>query len=85
MTDTPLTDIFRAQQIAAAKRPLGTPAYMTAWNATTYANTVSVGGLSQGYQNLPVILPGPGVGPVYLLHTPSGPIVLGRIVRAEGA
>lgn len=54
---------------------------MTAWNPTTYANTVSVGG-AVTYTNLAVLNPGSmSVGPVLLIATPGGPIVLGRLYQ----
>ncbi len=55
-------------------------AYMSAWDPLTYANTVSVGAVN--YTDLPVLLPAlQAVGPVLLLSTPAGPVVLGRLYQ----
>jgi hypothetical protein len=57
-------------------------AYMTAWDAVTYANTVSVG-TGSVWTNLGVINPSLlAVGPVLCLATPAAPVVLGRLYRA---
>lgn len=73
-----------------AAQLLGTPdsgspqvlaAYMTEWDAGTYANTVALGGAS--WSNLPVLNPSSlAVGPVVVLVTGGAPLVLGRIFRA---
>lgn len=55
-------------------------AYLTAWDAGTGANTVSIGATS--YTNLGYINPaGLSIGPVVLLDLPGSPIILGRVYR----
>jgi hypothetical protein len=67
-------------------RPIVQAAWLQTWNATTYANTVSIGGLKP-LTNLPVLNPASlgatgSTGPVLLINTDGGPVVLGRIYRA---
>lgn len=57
--------------------------YLLAWDAVTYANTVSGG--AQQYTNLACIAPTLlAVGPVLLLSTPARPIILGRLYQFSG-
>lgn len=55
----------------------------TAWNGTTYANAVSVG--ETDYDDLPVLagaVATMGTGTVLVIFTPTGPYILGRILKA---
>lgn len=57
-------------------------AYLTAWDAVTGNNTVSVG--ATNYTNLPAVRATvTGVGPVLLLFTPE-PVIVGTITPATG-
>lgn len=53
----------------------------TAWDGTTYANTVTVG--ESTWTNLPVVNPAAmSTGLVLLAFSAAGPIVLGRLFQA---
>lgn len=88
----PLAQFFRARDSKSGPggdRPLVQAAWLQTWNATTYQNTVSIGGLKP-LDNLAVLNPaGLGAsgttGPVLLLNTDGGPVVIGRIYRYSGA
>lgn len=76
-----LSALFLRQTPTGAVAPL-MGGWVTAWNATTYENTVNIGG-AVILQNLPVVNPaGVGVGVVLLANTAAGPIILGRIHQA---
>jgi hypothetical protein len=88
----PLAQFLRARDSRngpGGVRPLVQAAWLQAWNATTYANAVSIGGLKP-LANLPVLNPASlgatgSTGPVLLINTDGGPVVLGRIYRYSGA
>jgi hypothetical protein len=62
-------------------RPMVTGGYLTTWDGLTYANTVSAGGAT--WTNVAVLTPTAlSIGPVLLLWTDAGPVVIGRIYRA---
>ena len=67
-------------------RPLVQAAWLQTWDAVTFANTVSIGGLKP-LVNIPVVNPAALVAnvPVLLINTDGGPVVLGRIYRYQGA
>jgi hypothetical protein len=76
----PLARLFLAPPAGGAVQTF-MGATCTAWDATTYANTVVVGSVT--YTNLPVIAPAQmSTGRVLLVHTPAGPIVIGRLYQA---
>lgn len=66
--------------VAAVMAQLTIPAYLTAWDAVTGANTVTLTG-SQTFSNL-AILGDPAalaIGHVLLLRTAGAPMILGRV------
>jgi hypothetical protein len=53
-------------------------AYLTAWDAVTFANTVALGGVvwtNLRFINASLL----SVGPVLMAATPASPIILGRL------
>ncbi|GEL17699.1 hypothetical protein [Pseudonocardia asaccharolytica] len=75
-----LSALFLTRTPDGAVAPL-MGAWLTAWNPTTYENTVNIGG-AVILQNLPVVNPaGVAVGIVLLANTAAGPIILGRIYQ----
>lgn len=74
-----LAGLFRAPAQGAGVALL-TTGTVTAWNATTYANTITAA-TGIAYVNLPVLSPvGISVGIIVLLiSSPGGPIILGRL------
>ena len=53
--------------------------FVTTWNFTTGANTTNVNGVT--YTDLPFVGPPAdgGAGPVLLVSTPGGPVILGPL------
>lgn len=65
-------------------KPVFEGATCTAWNATTFENTVKLGS-TQTYTNCPVVNPAAmSVGDVLLANTLPKPIILGRISLVSG-
>jgi len=65
-------------------RPVFEGATCTAWNPTTFENTVKIGS-TQTYTNLPVVNPAAmSVGDILLANTLPKPIILGRISLVTG-
>ncbi len=74
-----LADLLRPAPGGA--RPIALGAYLTAWDAVTGWNTVSVG--ATNYTDLPAVRATiSGVGPVLILFTPE-PVIIGTISPAD--
>ena len=82
MTSNPMTVsrliVPRSAQGSGTKEWMG--GTLLAWDSTTYANTVEIGGIT--YTNLPVVNPlGLDEGPVLIARLPSGLVIMGPINR----
>lgn len=86
MTTRDVASLFlELQRQIAALPSVAYPAYLTAWDPVTGANTVTVTGTTT-FTNLRY-LPPPGdlaVGRVLLIRTPGKPVILGQLRAPTG-
>jgi hypothetical protein len=74
-----LADLLRSDP--EPPRPIALGAFLTAWDAVTGWNTVSIG--ATNYTDLPAVRAAvSGVGPVLILFTPE-PVIVGTVTPAD--